>query len=154
MSNTLKIQIPEGFEIDSFEASTGEIKLKPIPLSIRERLQTMDDVYAYHGITKEAFDKKWNGFASHEIGDAYEKLIVAAYNEGKLPDFGDGTIKRYPIFTMSSPSGARFAFLVGDYWRTNSRVGSRLVFHGPESYENMMDAVAKFLPQYEQSRTS
>lgn len=156
MSNTLKIKIPKGFRADSFDASTGEIKLVAIPLNIRERLQTMADVYAYHGITQDEFDKKCESseLTSDEIGYRNEKLIVAAYNEGKLPDFGDGTDKVYPIFRMPSPSGARFSFNGFDCWVTYSIVGSRLVFIGPDAYLNMKDAVTKFLPQYEQSRTT
>jgi hypothetical protein len=154
MSNTLKIEIPKGFRAASFDASTGEIKLEAIPLNIRERLQVVKDIFDYHGITQEAFEKKWEGFEAHEIGDAFEKLMVAAYNEGKEPNWEDGTAKRYPIFKMPTPSGSRFAFSGSDRWKSDSHVGSRLVFVGPESYDNMIDAVTKFLPQYEQSRTS
>jgi hypothetical protein len=156
MNNTLKIKIPEGFRAASFDASTGEIKLEEIPKNIRERLQTMDDVYAYNGTTEKEFEKKCLAaeLTPDEIGYRNEKLIVYAYNEGKEADWEDGTYKRYPIFKMPTPSGARFAFHDCDRWSSDSGVGSRLVFVGPESYDNMIDAVTKFLPQYEQSRTS
>ena len=56
---------------------------------IRDQIKTMDDVYRLNGTTEDEFNKKWKGFASHEIGQAKEVLIAAAYNEGKLPDFTD-----------------------------------------------------------------
>ena len=153
MSKTMQINPPAGFKFQSVDQSSGAINLVEIPKDIKERIQSMADVFALNNTTQEEFESKWDGFADHEIGNALEVLIVAAYNEGKLPDWEDGTIKRYPIFTMPTPSGARFAFLDYDCWQSFSFVGSRLVFIGPDSYENMMDAVTKFLPQYEQSRT-
>jgi hypothetical protein len=154
MSKTMQINPPTGYKFQSVDQSSGAINLVEIPKDIKERIQSIADVFALNNTTQEAFEAKWSGFADHEVSNAFEILIVAAYNEGKLPNWEDGTPKRYPIFKMPTPSGARFAFRAGDGWWARSGVGSRLVFHGPESYENMMDAVTKFLPQYEQSRTS
>lgn len=121
--------------------------------NIRERLQSFDDVLEYHGHTQESFAKWCEGLRPHEIGNRKEELIVLAYNEGGLPDWTDGTYKRYPIFNMPDPSGAGFAYGDYDYWGTYSLVGARLVFIGPESLENLKDAVQKFLPEYKESRT-
>ncbi|MNY83568.1 hypothetical protein D3C86_2264230 [compost metagenome] len=54
---------------------------------------------------------------------------------------------------MGSPSGVGFAYADYDNWDTLSDVGSRQLFHGPEAKENMLDAVNKFLPEYQKSRT-
>jgi len=156
MSNTLKIAIPEGFRAASFDAKTGEIKLEEIPKDIKERIQSVDDIFALNNTTQEEFDDKWEDFEEHEKAGAFEKLIVAAYNDndGKLPDFTDGTSKYYPIFKMGSPAGVGFSYGVCVSWSSDSVVGARLVFYGPEAKANMLDAVNKFLKQYKQSRTS
>ena len=127
---------------------------KVFQLDIKERLKTFDDVLAENNITIEDFENSCKGLTSDEIGYRKEKLIVAAYNGNKLPDFTDGSTKYYPIFKMGSPSGVGFSFSVCDYWNTASDVGSRLVFHGENAKANMYDAVEKFLPEYQQSRTT
>lgn len=149
----IKINIPDGFKIKSFDEKTGEVSFEPVPKDIRERINNLHDVFALNNTTEDAFNKKWEGFAPHEKANALEILIVAAYNEDKLLDFTDGTLKYYPCFKMGSPSGAGFAYDDYVYWSAISYVGSRLVFHGENAYENMFDAVNKFLPQYKDSRT-
>ncbi len=117
---------------------------------IRDQIKTMDDVFRLNGTSLAEFTKKWEGFASHEIGHAIELLIVSAYNQGQLPDFSNSNQdKYYPRFLMDS--GSRFAYSYFVNWHTTSLVGSRQVFL---SYDNMIDAVEKFLPQYKQSRTT
>lgn len=100
--------------------------------NIRERIQTVHDVFELNNTTEAAFLAKWDGFASHEVGNAFEVLLVAAYNGGALPDFTDGTRKYYPIFNMGSPSGVGFSFHYYDYWGASSTVGSRLVSESSE----------------------
>lgn len=148
--NTLKIQIPEGFQVDTFDKKTGEVKLMPIPRPVCERLKSMADVFAYHNTTEEDFLSTCSGLTNDEVGYRLEKLIVAAYNEGKVPDFDDNTPKFYPLFDFS---GGGFRFSCAGSWRTDSYVGARLLFVGPEARANLLDAVEKFLPQYKLSRT-
>ena len=149
----IKINIPNGFKIKSFDESTGEVNFEPIPKDIREHIKDLKDIFELNNTTEDAFNKKWEGFAPHEKANALEILIVAAYNEGKLPDFTDGTSKACPYFKMGSPSGAGFLYDGYDGWSPGSSVGSRLLFHGKNAYNNMLDAVEKFLPQYKDSRT-
>lgn len=151
---TIQIDPPKGYKFQSVDQSTGTINLVEIPKDIKERIQFIDDIFALNNTTQEAFETKWKGFEDHEIYNALEVLIVSAYNEGKLPDFTDGTWKYYPRFIMGSPSGVGFSFFVYDDWRTSSDVGARLVFHGQNAKANMLDALEKFLPQYRKSRTS
>jgi len=151
---TLKFEIPEGFEVDYLNKKEGVIKFKETPKSIIERLQTFDDILAANSITRLEFDKVNEGLLPDEIGYRKEKLIVAAYNEGKLPDFTDGTYKYWPYFKMGSPSGVGFSYFNYDDWNSYSLVGARQVFCGPKAKKHMLDAVKKFLPEYKQSRTS
>lgn len=153
-TETLKIEIPKGFQVASFNEETGEIKFKPKPIPIMERLNTFADVLEFHSKTEEIFNEENQGLPSDEIGNRAEKLIVVAYNNNKLPDWSDGTAKLYPIFNMPSPSGSGFSFNGCGYWHSISIVGARLVFHGPEARAHLHDAVKKFLPQYKKSRTT
>lgn len=120
----------------------------------KTEIEGIDEIFAFHKTTQEDFEKSCLGLPSDEVGYRLEKMIVAYYNDGKLPDFCDGTTKYYPVFKLGSSSGPVFSYHVCDYWLTRSLVGARLVFHGENAYENMRDAVSKFLPQYKQSRTT
>jgi hypothetical protein len=129
MSNTLKITIPEGFEVDSFEASTGEIKFKAIPKNIKERIKTFDDVLQENGVEKMVFENNCQDLTTDEVAYKMVKEIVKAFNEGWTPDWTDSNqYKYYPWFKMGSPSGGGFSFDGDDYWFTYSIVGSRLCF--------------------------
>ncbi|ESU28373.1 hypothetical protein FLJC2902T_17240 [Flavobacterium limnosediminis JC2902] len=156
------LQISKENAVKAFEATNAKGKKLLSNLfgknvfikNIRERIQTIQDIFELNNTTEEAFNEKWNGFELHEKANAFEILIVAAYCGGGMPDFTDDTRKYYPRFVMGSPSGVGFSYDVFVYWYSFSYVGARLVFHGPEAYENMIDAVEKFLPQYQQSRTT
>jgi hypothetical protein len=156
MSKTMQINPPVGFKFQSVDQYSGAINLVEIPKTIKERIQNVDDIFDLNNTSQEEFDEKWEQFEEHEKAGAFEKLIVAAYNDndGKLPDFTDGTSKYYPIFKMGSPAGVGFSYNDYAYWYSASTVGARLVFYGPEAKANMLDAVNKFLPQYKQSRIS
>lgn len=151
--NTLKINIPEGFKIKQFDEKTGEVSFEPIPKDIKERISNIHDIFKLNGTTEAEFNKKWEGFMPHHKNHDLELLIVAAYNEGKQPDFTDGTYKYCPYFKMGSPSGVGFSCHGYVRWVTCSIVGARQLFIGPNAKENMLDAVKKFLPQYKDSRT-
>jgi len=129
MSNTLKIKIPEGFEIDSFEASTGEIKFKPIPKDIKERIKTFVDVLIELKIDGKEFFEQTKSLPTDELAYKQLKLVVQALNEGWMPDWTDSSqYKYYPWFKMGSPSGGGFSYYDYGYWYTYSYVGSRLCF--------------------------
>lgn len=129
MSNTLKIRIPEGFEIDSFEASTCEIKFKAIPKDIKERIKTFDDVLVENGVKRVIFENNCQDLTTDEVAYKMIKEIVKAFNEGWVPDWTNSNEgKYYPWFKIGSPSGGGFSYDVCDYWRTCSNVGSRLCF--------------------------
>jgi hypothetical protein len=129
MSKTLKIKIPEGFEIDSFEASTGEIKLKATPKDIKERIKTFDDVLQINGVKREIFENNIQDLTTDEVAYKMLKEIVKAFNEGWVPDWTNSNeYKYYAYFTMGSPSGGGFSFHDYDFWYTYSVVGSRLCY--------------------------
>jgi hypothetical protein len=121
--------------------------------NIRDRIQSEADIFELNNTTEEEFSRKWENHSEYEKAHAFELLIVAAYCGGSLPDMTDGTTKYSPYFKMGSPAGVGFAYYVCVCRGTDSDVGSRQLFHGPDAYKNMLDAVKKFLPHYQKSRT-
>ena len=153
----IKIDIPKGYKA-SFDEAKAEISFVEIPKNPREKFNVWGDILKHHNLTDDDFNKSCSTLRPHQIGQFEEELVVAAYNgrqiDDPLPIFGDGTgPKGYPIFKMPSPSGVGFAFDDSAYWLARSDVGARQVFYGEEWLENLKDAVKKFLPQYERSRT-
>lgn len=47
---TLKIEIPEGFEVDTFDQQSGEIRFREKPKDVKERIKTVADVLADNGL--------------------------------------------------------------------------------------------------------
>lgn len=143
---TLKIQIPEGFKIESFDISTGECKLCPMPKDIKEMIQNFSDVLKYHGIDEDDFNEEVESMEEDEIAYKQLKLIVSAYNEKETPDYDNSNQVKYePRFKLSS-SGSGFSSDGCANWLSYSYVGSRLCFL---NYENLKDATSKFLTVYQ-----
>jgi len=143
----MKINVPSGYEIDQEKSTFENIVFKETVKNIRERIQSMKDVYVLNNTTEEIFKKEVENLTSDEIGYKKVKLIVSAYNQGKLPDFSDGTYKYTPYFQMNENG---FHCNSYDFWNSGSFTSSRLLFVGSEAKENMLDAVEKFLPEYKQ----
>jgi len=83
--------------------------------NIRERIQTIHDIFELNNTTEKDFLQRWNGFEPYEIAHAFELLIVSAYCGPQLPDFTDGSDKYFPRFVQGSPSGVGFSSDVYDY---------------------------------------
>jgi len=143
----MKINVPSGYEIDQEKSTFENIVFKETVKNIRERIQSMKDVYVLNNTTEEIFKKAVENLTSDEIGYKKVKLIVSAYNQGKLPDYSDGTYKYSPYFHMKEDD---FHYLNYHDWHSHSYISSRLLFVGSEAKENMLDAVEKFLPEYKQ----
>jgi len=143
----MKINVPSGYEIDQEKSTFENIVFKETVKNIRERIQSMKDVYVLNSTTEEIFKKAVENLTSDEIGYKKVKLIVSAYNQGKLPDFSGGTYKYTPYFQMNENGFLCFIYCS---WFSSSHTSSRLLFVGSEAKENMLDAVEKFLPEYKQ----
>ncbi|QYS85434.1 hypothetical protein JJC03_09305 [Flavobacterium oreochromis] len=136
MSNTLKIQIPAGFEIDNFDPKTGEVKFKETPKDIKERIKTFVDVLIVLNIDGSAFAEQTQNLPSDELAYKQLKLIAQALNQGWTPDWSNKMeYKYYPWFEIGSPSGGGFSFGGYDLWYSVSLVGSRLCFKSSELAE-------------------
>ncbi len=158
--NTLKINIPNGFQIDNFDKATGEVTFAEIPKNTRERIKGWLDILDHHNMTQESFNEWCAGLRPHEVGTREREMIIAAYNgrqlDDPLPVWGSNTDPKYfGYYNMPepSPSGAGFSLGGRGSWWTCSSVGARLVFFGPEAKENFYDAHEKFLSHFEKSIT-
>ena len=141
----LKIKIPKGFEVESFDAATGEIKFKEKSKDIRDHIKSFNDVLGYLDIDPEDFEERIEDMEDDEAAYVKVKLIARVLNEGWTPDWTNSSeYKYYPWFKMSSPSGVGFSFLDDDFWNTHSLCGSRLCFksrdlaiHAGKTFENI-----------------
>lgn len=124
----VQIPIPEGYEIESFDLKTGEVKLKKSqPVDVRERIKTIDDILADNMLTKEAFDKQCLSLSEDEVAYRILKMLARSLNEGWIPDWTNNNEYKYvPYFEMRGPSGFRFGGFGA--WSSGSGVGSRLCF--------------------------
>lgn len=146
---TLQIEIPKGFKVESFDENSGLLKFAPLPKDIKERINEFKDVLDYLGEDDEDV-KVYDGLLEadmppHIVDYAAVILITKAYNEKQVPDYNDSNQVKYePRFKLSS-SGVGFSYYDNVGWGAGSLVGSRLVFL---NFDNMKDAVKKFLPIY------
>ena len=125
---TLKIEIPKGFKIASFDQETGEIKFKEKPKDVMERIRTVADLLADQGLTQDQFDQQCKGLSSGEKAYRILKLLFKSLNEGWEPNWSNSNeVKFIPWFEMGGASGFRY-YGGCDGWRSNSSVGSRLCF--------------------------
>ncbi|WP_265427856.1 hypothetical protein [Chryseobacterium sp. YIM B08800] len=149
---TITIEIPEGYEIENFDKTTGRVSFKEKPKDIKKMIKNFSDVLKYHGIDDNDFHHANEGLEGDEIAYRKIKLIVSAYNLKEVPDYNNSNQRKYePRFYIPSSSGAGFSYDDYDDWVTYSGVGSRLCFL---DYDNMIDATIKFLDVYEEFITT
>ena len=135
---TLQIEIPEGFKIDTFDTTTGQIKFAPIPKSIFERIKTLQDAIDELGEQDEEVKflrlLEPIGKETHVYGRQEAVVIAKALQEDWVADFSDSDQRKYtPYYEASSAGG----FVYHDYasWGTDTHVGSRLCFKSRELAE-------------------
>jgi hypothetical protein len=142
---TLKIEIPAGFEFDSFDPGSQQLKLRPKKGPVTD-IKTVEALLAYHGKTREGFEAESTQFLPHEKAFRLLDLLARTLNEGWVPDWRNSNeAKWYAWFDMGGSAG--FRFLVCDDWVSGSGVGSRLCFKTKQLAEH---AGRNFLDVYEQ----
>lgn len=127
----LKISIPEGFQVDSFDNDTGEIKFKATPKNVTDRIKTVDDVLADNGTSMKKIDAKFKDLPEHLKHQYIAELLCVSLNEGWTPDWSDSNeYKYFPWFEMGGSRGFRYDDCVR--WYAHSGVGSRLCLKSRE----------------------
>ena len=144
----LKIEIPKGHEIASFDMATGQIKFKVKNQNVLERITTVPDVLADNDISPLEFDLQCSGFSADERAYKILKLLAKSLNEGWVPDWSNSNeYKYYPWFEMRGSSGFRFYVFV--LWGSHSLVGSRLCFKtralAEHAGKNFLDVYKSFM---------
>jgi hypothetical protein len=129
----IKVEIPEGFEVESFDESSAEVTLRPKPKDV-SGIQTLDDLLKENGITPAVFENECKELTRDERAYRIIKLLAKTLNQGWEPDWSTSDeYKYYPWFEMGS-SGFRFGVCGG--WDSYSGVGSRLCFKTRELCEH------------------
>ena len=124
-TDVIEIPIPAGHTA-TFDERSGKITFKKKGNAM-ERIKTVADVLADHGLTNEQFDKQCYGLDKDEVAYRILKLLVKSLNEEWTADWNDDNQGKYsPWFYMGGSSGFRY----DDFgnWNSSSRVGSRLCF--------------------------
>jgi hypothetical protein len=123
---TLKIQIQKGFEIDTFNKATGEIKFKEKSKDVLERILTDEDVLADNGYTLDSFNLACSDLEEHEKAFRFLNLLAKSLNQGWKPDFDNSSQYKYQPYFLGGSSGFRCGGCGA--WYSASAVGSRLCF--------------------------
>lgn len=138
--DTLTIEIPKGFKLESFDEKTGMVKFIPLPKDIKERVKTVGDAIAILGENdvdvKDYLEMRFAGLQDHIIGNQELVIITKALNEGWTPDWTNRKFdKWYNWFNMSSSASGRFSFYCSVFRLSCSLCGSRLCFKSKELAE-------------------
>jgi hypothetical protein len=123
---TLKIEIPKGYQIDSVDASSGVIKFKEKPKDVLERIQTDEDVLADNGHDWDSFNEWCDGLDEDERATRFLKLLNKSLNGEWTPDFDNPNQYKYEPRFVGGSSG--FRYYGCDDWYSGSGVGSRLCY--------------------------
>lgn len=147
---TLKIEIPNGFEVESFNKESGEIRFKEKPKKVTDRIKTIQDILKDNKWSEESFEEFTDQMHPDERAYILLKLLAKSLNEGWTPDWNNGEWdKWYPWFYMNGGSSG-FRFCGSADLSSGSGVGSRLCFKS----RDLSDYAAKqFIDLYKQFMT-
>lgn len=147
---TLKIKIPDGFEVESFNKESGEIRFKEKPKKVTDRIKTIQDILKDNKWSEESFEEFTDQMHPDEKAYILLKLLAKSLNEGWTPDWNNGKWdKWYPWFYLD---GGWSGFLFNDSVNRDSisHVGSRLCFKSKELSDY---AATQFIELYKQFMT-
>ena len=142
----LKINVPEGYEIDTAQSTFENIVFRPIPKCITERVKSVGDACEILG----SKDEEVQNLRQLETLDSppqklldYQKLVVVikALNEGWYPDFENDEYKWFPWFEMR---GGQALHCVGFYHSRASVPAPTLL----KSRDLVKYATSRFLDLY------
>ena len=131
---TIKIEIPKGRKIETFNDSKGDVTFKvshddaaKAKLPAMERIKTVDDILFDNNLSIDDFEESCHGLDPDERAYKVLKMLTKSLNEGWTPNWSDSNeSKYYPYFEMGGSSGFRFNDF--GFWHSASYVGSRLCF--------------------------
>jgi hypothetical protein len=146
---TIKIPVPDGFVIESFDLKSGEVKLKEKPKDVTERIETVDDVLTDNGWTRERFDEWSSEMTEDEKAYVILKFLSKSLNEGWTPDWDNSNERKYYAWFCLDGGASGFRFDSYDCWDSGSSVGSRFCFKSSALAEyagnQFIDVYRKFM---------
>jgi len=132
-TQSLKVEIPKGFEFESFDSKSSEIRLKEKPKGMPT---TIDELLEQNGIGLAEFDEKCKDLPEDERAYIILKLLAKTLNQGWTPNWDKASeYKYFPWFDLRGGSSG-FRFYVCDHWGSASGVGSRLCYKSRELAEH------------------
>jgi hypothetical protein len=125
--STLKIEIPEGFEVENFDHKTGEIKFRPKLMRRIERITTFDQVCSEMGVDPKGYEVTETNVQSRALQIMKRLMLIAeCFQEGEpLNLYDTKQYKWYPWFNLE---GSGFRFLGSDCTDTVAVLGPLLCF--------------------------
>jgi len=129
----IQVEIPKGYEFESFDSKSSEIKLKEKPKGMPT---TVEELLELNGIDRGEFDEKCDGLPADERAYVILKLLTKTLNQGWTPKWDNASEdKHFAWFDMRGGSSG-FRFLGCDSWSSGSSVGSRLCYKTRELAEH------------------
>ena len=128
----IKIEIPEGYEIDKEKSTFTNIVFKEIPKSITERVKTFSDVCTILGKNEKDFEPSCNEDES-DAAMRKVKAIAKVLNEGWYPDFENHNQCKYAPW-FKKERGCQ-VFRCVDYWVASATVPAPSLFKSRELTE-------------------
>lgn len=136
MENTINIEGKE-FTMEKLKKLTKK----------KRKVSPMDEVYAFHGITKKQFNKRHKNTPNYLKAYDKEVLIVGFYNKGEELDWSDRSqYKYYGYFVMNSED---FRLHGIGFLHGNSFAPSALCFKRKSDAE---EAYKKFFKEVKESK--
>lgn len=107
---TIKIEVPEGYEIDRVNSTIDNIVIKKIG-----KIETVEDACNELGETDEQVKilrlLEQNNISEKEIAVQQWKVIVKALNKGWVPDFNNTNQRKYyPWFNLKGGVSLDYVF--------------------------------------------
>jgi len=125
----VKIEIPQGYEVDSFDKNTGKLTFKEVVKDITERIKTLNDAVSYLGdedeeVTQLKLLQSVVGLSPHVVSQQEAIVIVKSLNEKYVFDWKDSSEYKYQIWWKMQEDG--FAYYDYNFYDAHSDVSARL----------------------------
>lgn len=142
---TMKINVPDGYEIDQETSTFENIVFKEVI-----KKSPMDKVYEYHKTTKEDFEKLYENLPLSIKYIQKEAMIVSFYNKGEKVNVKDNKQKKwYAWFYLNE-----FRFNGSNWGSGATDSPASLLFVGDNAEKNIKEAVVEFFEEFKLSRTT
>lgn len=147
IEDQIKKLLPEGYNVTQISFNedkvSGTIKFKKV-LPVIERINSVEDLFEDHGITRDDFEQLMFGRDEDEVAFAVLKMVEKSFNEGWKADWTIGSqYKYFPEFYIFNDMDFQFSEVLHSC--LTLPMGRRFVYKNSELAEH---AAKTFLPYY------